>query len=775
LENFIDQNSNIEEPINQLSQFNLGSLLEVLLRRKKIFILISLGIFLLGSSNLVYRRIKNPIYRGSFTLMISDPFINNSQSNIEVLALNRENLDIATLIEYLRSPGVLYKIAKNNKISPKGLSNSVKIRVGRNAGGVDRYLSKTLDISLEGKNKLQIKNILKDLSEQYVLNASDLRNETLSEGIKFLDKEKPRLQEKVKEAQVKLEKFRLENVTINPIQEGTNIRSQIKSYQDKILFLNSENLRLNFIKEQLLKGILYTEGISGANSITNSASIPLIASDQLLLNKVRKLKNEIASAQSKYRESSIVIRNLKDQLNQLRPIFIENQKATIDAAIIVNNSLIKSYENLLVELNKKFIPIPKKVTEFSTIREELRSLENNLNNLNSTKEKLELERSQGVLPWKILKEPFVNPSPIKPEIQKSLIYIILFTFAFASFITYIVEKLDDVFHNPKEVEKFINLPILGFVPFFNFEEDISGEYLEKDNEKEQLFITINDLLEIKKNELLNNMKFIFEETFRNIYTSIKFSQSDKNIKIINITSTIPEEGKSLCSLFLAMNVAQISKKVLLIDTDLRKPSLHKRLNVDNISGISNFLVNSDSDYTKYICVHDEIENLHYLTAGKIPPNSISLLESEKMKGLIEDLRNSKKYDFIILDCPPLLGLSDALIISRYVDASVLTVSLNKVKKGLAKDCLVKINQTNKPVIGSIINSVSKDRNKKFFQNGYYSYTNQYNYAYKYMPEETQTRYQNNDEKGNTKETLKEKSLMEKAKSIINNFLKWINE
>ena len=774
MEKFIDQNSNIEEPINQVTQLNLGSLFEVLLRRKKIFILVSLGIFLLGSSNLVYRRIKAPIYRGSFTLMISDPFKNNSKSNIEVLALNRINLDIATLIEYLRSPGVLNKIAKNNKISSNGLSNRVKIRVGRNAGGIDRYISKTLVISLEGKNKLQIKNILKELSAQYVLVASELRNETLSEGIKFLDKEKPRLQEKVKEAQVKLEKFRLENVTIDPIQEGANIRSQIKSNQDKILLLNSENSRLNFIKEQLLKGILYTEGISGPGSSTNSAKLPVTASDQLLLNKVRNLKNEIASAQSKYRESSIVISNLKDRLNQLKPILIENQKATVDAAIIFNNILIKSYENLLVELNKKFIPIPKKVTEFSIINEELRSLENNLNNLNNTKDKLELELSQGVLPWKILKEPFVNPSPIKPEIQKSLIYILLFTFAFASLITYIVEKLDDVFHNPKEVEKFINLPILGFVPFFNFEEDISGEYIEKDNEKEQPFITIYDLLDINKKELLNNIKFIFEETFRNIYTSIKFSKSDKDIKIINITSTIPEEGKSLCSLFLAMNVAQISKKVLLIDTDLRKPSLHKRLNVDNISGISNFLVNSDSDYTKYICVHKDIKNLHYLTAGKIPPNSISLLESEKMRDLIEDLRNSKNYDFIILDCPPLLGLSDALIISRYVDASILTVSLNKVKKGLAKDCLVKINQTNKPVIGTIINSVSQDRNKKFFQNGYYSYTNQYNYAYKYMPEETQTRYQNNDEKVN-KKTLKEKSLMEKVKNIINNFFKWINE
>ena len=214
MENSIDQNSNIEEPINQVNPLNLGSLLEVLFRRKKIFILLSLGFFLIGSSNLIYRRIKNPIYSGSFTLMISDPFINKPQSNIENLALNRENLDIPTLIEYLRSPGVLSKIAKNNNISPNSLSNRVKIRVGRNAGGLNRYLSKTLDISLEGKNKLQMKNILEDLSEQYVINASDLRNETLSEGIKFLNNEKPKLLEKVKEAQVKLEKFRLENVII---------------------------------------------------------------------------------------------------------------------------------------------------------------------------------------------------------------------------------------------------------------------------------------------------------------------------------------------------------------------------------------------------------------------------------------------------------------------------------------------------------------------------------------------------------------------------------
>ena len=154
MENSIDSNSNIEEPINQVNPFNigLGSLLEVLFRRKKIFILVSLGFFLIGGSNLIYKRIKQPIYGGSFTLMISDPFINEAQSNIENLALNRATLDIQTLIQYLKSPGLLSNIAKKNNISPTSLSNRVKIRVGRTSGGSNNYISRTLIISLEGKN-----------------------------------------------------------------------------------------------------------------------------------------------------------------------------------------------------------------------------------------------------------------------------------------------------------------------------------------------------------------------------------------------------------------------------------------------------------------------------------------------------------------------------------------------------------------------------------------------------------------------------------------------
>ncbi len=778
-----------EEPINQSNQFNLSSFLEILLRRKKIFLLLSFLFFFVTSSNLVYRRIKNPIYRGSFTLMISDPFLSKRTQNkgIEDLALNKEVLDIPTLVQYLKSQGVVAEVAKRNNISPDSLTKRINITIPRERGVLSSYLSKTLLITVDGKDKYKMQKILEDLSKQYVINASESRNEKLSEGIKFLENEKPKLISRVKIAQEKLELFRSKNNMLDPIKEGEKITDAIKSQENKILALKSENKRLLFIKKNLVNGILYTQGIASSRANQDSSDLGIISSDQLLLKEILDVKSQLANAQSKYKISSTFIKNLEEKLSQLEPILLKNQKLAVDAAIIVNNSQIQYSNNQLVELKKKFIPIPEKVTQFSVIKQELSALEKNLQSLNETKDELELNLSQGNLPWKILVDPFVNPYPIKPDLKRNTINIILFTLGFASLLTFLIEKFDNVFHNPREVEKFINLPILGFVPFFSLLDAKSDENSDLNSDKNSDennndVLKISNFIESEKNLLFKNTKFIFEETFRNIYTSIKFSKSGKDIKIINITSSIPEEGKSLCSLFLAMNISQISKKVLIIDTDLRKPSLHKRLEVDNVKGISNYLVSNDSDWSKYINKHDSCENLSYITAGKIPPNSITLLESKKMQSFINELRDSNKYDFIILDCPPILGLSDALIISNYVDASILTISLNKVNKPLAMECLRKYLLIKKPIIGAIINSVSKELiNKNPFTNNYYSYNNQYRYyAYKYMPQETQNRYTDAENIINSSDNIfkkffKNKTFLDKTKFIFKNFKNWLDE
>ena len=158
-----------EDPIIEGNQIDLTYFWEIFLRRRKLFILLGASFFLLTTINLVYRRIKNPIYRGNFTIMISDPFINNRTQNqsIEDLALNKEIIDIPTLVQYLRSPGVVSDVAKRNNISPMNIINRIKISVPRNDGNLGNYLSKTLLITFDGENKIKMQKILKDLSEQY--------------------------------------------------------------------------------------------------------------------------------------------------------------------------------------------------------------------------------------------------------------------------------------------------------------------------------------------------------------------------------------------------------------------------------------------------------------------------------------------------------------------------------------------------------------------------------------------------------------------------------
>ena len=342
------------------------------------------------------------------------------------------------------------------------------------------------------------------------------------------------------------------------------------------------------------------------------------------------------------------------------------------------------------------------------------------------------------MPWKVINEPSVGGTPIKPDVKRNLLYLSFFAFLFSFTITFIVDKLNNVFHNTKEVEKLINFPILGFVPYFNFEpkDILEQKEFEKDD-------SINDL---SKEENF----FIFQETFRNIYTSIKFSNIDKEIKTISITSTVPEEGKSFSSLFLALNIAELSKKVLIIDTDLRRPTLHEKLKTDNITGLSNYLVKGESNWKNFISKHESNKNLSYMTAGKVPPNSVRLLESNKMREFIQDIKNNGEYDLIIFDCPPVLGLSDSLIVSNMVDGIVLNVSLNKVDRDLATESVKKLNTLNTPILGLIVNTVKKPKYENKDKDKYFT---------NYMPNETSKRYgmiNTNNEKSN--ETNKQSTI-----------------
>lgn len=762
---------NDSEIINN-NVIDIRDFLNILERRRKAILLTSAIVFTLSIISLSYRRITNPQYLGTFSIMTRDPILDKKRGSsgsaiIEDLAVNQTYSDMPTLIQYLKSEKVISKTAISNNIPANALSKQINISVPRNPD-VQNFMPSILKIDVIGPDKIKLLKIIKDLSDDYIKIASDTKEEKLIDGLKFLNNERPSLEKRSIKLQNQLEEFRLVNKLINPLNEAELITTRIEEIKNKILILESENVRLLFIKDNLLNGILYTEGINNQNE---SSGLEIMGAEQLLLQEILDVKAALAKAQSTYKKTSKYVLNLEAKLNQLEPILLENQKSAVDAAIVINKGKIKSSQNELTELDKQFSNLPKLINEYSRIISNQKLIDQNLEYLLSATEKLELELSQGTLPWKIISKPYISPRPFKPEIEINLLYGLLASLFIGVIIGLISDKVDNVFHSSNELQKDNRIPpLLGFIPFFKF-TSVNNEI---DNEGKDT-LTVNNFNKIPDEDA--SLNFIYQETFRNIYTSIKFSKIDKNIKTIAITSSIPSEGKSLFSILLALNVSEIDKKVLIVDVDLRKPSLHKKLEVDNIAGLSNILVDDKYNWKDALNQIGNYKNLSFITGGKTPPNPIKLLNSKKMRSLVEDFSN--EFDLIIFDCPPLIGLSDALILSEFVDGVILTVSLNKVKKQLVKDSLEKLETASNEILGIVTNTIKQPNNLLSSKNTYY-YNYQYTYENSYLPLDKKNlgkkNKSENDElsDNNSGETFLNKSTKNFIK-IKNKFINWLNE
>lgn len=222
--------------------------------------------------------------------------------------------------------------------------------------------------------------------------------------------------------------------------------------------------------------------------------------------------------------------------------------------------------------------------------------------------------------------------------------------------------------------------------------------------------------------VVENPKSPEAEMFRNLRTNIQFMNTNSNKKVMIVTSTIPGEGKSYVSANLAAAFAQSDKKVLIIDTDMRKGRQYALFNLKPRPGISNFLsgvVEQDfegekEDIKNYIQETD-IENLYLIPAGNVPPNPSELLVSTKMQAIIEELKQT--FDIIIFDAPPCLIVADALILARLVDFSVIVSAQNITKMEDLKRAKLAIENVGGKVAGVVLNKVQV--NVKAYENSYY--------------------------------------------------------
>lgn len=212
-------------------------------------------------------------------------------------------------------------------------------------------------------------------------------------------------------------------------------------------------------------------------------------------------------------------------------------------------------------------------------------------------------------------------------------------------------------------------------------------------------------------KLLTNFdpKSIISEQYRTIRTNINFLMPDKKLETLLFTSVSPGEGKSTSAVNVAIVFAQEGKKVLLVDADMRKPTMHYTFGVTNVLGLSNLL---KRQWSLQDGVQETgIKGLSLMTCGPIPPNPVELLGSKSMDALIEEMK--AKYDIVIFDAPPVLSVADAKVLSNKCDGTILVINSGSTKKDSllkAKEVLLLSNAT---IIGTILNNFKLEKDHAY--------------------------------------------------------------
>lgn len=213
--------------------------------------------------------------------------------------------------------------------------------------------------------------------------------------------------------------------------------------------------------------------------------------------------------------------------------------------------------------------------------------------------------------------------------------------------------------------------------------------------------------------LKENPKSPVSEAYRTLRTNIQFASFDGDIKTIVVTSSGPGEGKSTTAANIAYSLHETGKKVIIVDCDLRKPTIHKRFKLSNQKGLTDLLKN-DTDFS---FIQKIEENLYLLTSGTLPPNPAEVLSSNKMRTFLQNIK--EQFDYIIIDTPPVISVTDAQILSTMADGVILVISSGETDRqavSRAKELLLNVNSK---ILGVVLNKIDIEQNKGYRYYYYY--------------------------------------------------------
>jgi capsular exopolysaccharide synthesis family protein len=211
------------------------------------------------------------------------------------------------------------------------------------------------------------------------------------------------------------------------------------------------------------------------------------------------------------------------------------------------------------------------------------------------------------------------------------------------------------------------------------------------------------------------------EAYQTLRTGLLFSRKNRTQNVVLFTSAGPQEGKSCTTINVARTIAAAGERVVVIDCDLRRPTVHQRLSLDRDRGITNYILSSDgSDWRTYVKATDK-PNVFAMTCGPIPPNPAEVFAHERFRQLITELKEN--FDWVMIDSPPVVSLADAVLLASMADMITLVIKHNENDKDLIRRCVFDLRRVNGNVVGAVLNNVDLERShyKDYYYVGYYYY------------------------------------------------------
>lgn len=695
-----------------------GDLFAVLIRRKY---------WLLGTLCLVlpiaalFTIVRNPLYESFLQILIEPNYRDRSApGSVDLRLLERSlsgspafEVDYATQIQLLKSSSLIERGMELLQSEYPDLSvEEVKenLQVSR-VEGEDDTQTKLIQVNYVSSDPEKSQRILQVMQRVYLNYNLEQQQQRLNNGLSFVDEQLSVAQQEVARAELSLERFRERLALVDPEQRAAEISEALNR-----VIQERQDLRAQYEEMQSTYADLQRQLARSPQQVLIASRLSQSERYQTLLSEIQQTELALAEQQVIYTENSPIVRQLQKQYQnqlevlgaeaarvmgtepdladpsalraegQLGQIDLDLASQMIKAQIALQGSTARDRTLAQIEgrLRQEFDRLPQVISEYGRLQPEIDIKRETLQQLLKARQELSIELARGGFNWQVVEEPLLGEK-VTPGLKTNLLLgtvVGLFLGVIAAFIR---EAIDDTVHDPDEFSKVSELPLLSHIPKF------PEAYLKSQN------VVSNPTMP----PILQTMNWLpFRESLDLANRTIQSITEASALKTLVVTSAQPQQGKTTIALGLALSASRLGKRVLVIDADLRFPSLHTKLGIPNQAGLSTLLTSADAEPAL-----QQVRTIQVLTAGPPIADPLPLLHSVRMRDWMQFCHVN--YDLVIIDVPPVLGMADAIEVASLSDGVILVNRIGSVSRSAFMHSVIALSGLN--TVGVIVNGVDKSR------------------------------------------------------------------